>query len=322
MSRNIPVSLVLVASVLAGLSWSCGGSAREEQLAQLEAENEALRTRLTGQEAEELRQGPPEVLGAASDETASDEWAWADAADAEPPETAPSRVIEPAPEPEPPAPRPEPRAPEPEPVPEPEPRETYEWHEPDPDPEAVPEPEPEPVRMETRRASAGSAIEVLTLGRMDSQSSLVGDPVRAELDRDLLDSEGRLVLPAGTVLTGRITEVQAAKKVKKKSKLAFRLDTATLADGSTVAIAAGRRLEGPGWDKRDGKIIGGSAAGGAVLGQVLGGDTEATAAGAVIGGAIASGILARKKGEPTVVEDGTAIELILDDPVTVEQPAS
>jgi hypothetical protein len=89
-----------------------------------------------------------------------------------------------------------------------------------------------------------------------------------------------------------------------------------------VRIAAGRRLEGPGWDKRDGQIIGGAAAGGAVLGQVLGGDSEATAAGAVIGGAIASGVLMSKKGEPTVVEAGTAIELILQDEIVVDRPSS
>ena len=68
---------------------------------------------------------------------------------------------------------------------------------------------------------------------------------------------------------GRVSEVQSARKVKKKSILALHFDSATLPDGSTVAVSTGFRAEGAGYTKKDGAIIGGSAAGGAILGQVL-----------------------------------------------------
>ena len=64
--------------------------------------------------------------------------------------------------------------------------------------------------------------------------------------------------------------------------------------------------------------MGGSAAGGALLGQILGHDTKSTAAGAAIGGAIAAGVLASKKGEDVEVPAGTLLEIPLDTDASVQ----
>jgi outer membrane biosynthesis protein TonB len=306
-------SLILILSV--AVLAACGSAEREE-IARLEAEKEALRSKLAegGEDAAAAPEAAPEEKPATS---LQDDWSWAEAP-AKEPEREPERTITPAPVPKPespPAPKPQPAAPKPEPKPEP----TNRFETPEPEAAFEPEPEPEP-RYETRRAAVGSTVEIATRGEWSSQTASVGDPVEATLDRDLLDEAGRVVLPAGTVLSGRITDVQAARKVKKKSRLAFHLDTATLPDGRSVAIAAGRALEGDGWKKKDGAVIGGAAAGGAVLGQVLGGDSESTAAGAALGGAIASGILMSKKGEPTIVPDGSILALELEQEVLIEQP--
>jgi len=128
------------------------------------------------------------------------------------------------------------------------------------------------------------------------------------------------VLPRGTRLEGQVTEVTSAKKVKKKSSLAWQFTKATLPDGSTATISAGQHLEGKGYTKKDGAIIGGSAAGGALLGQILGGDSKSTAGGAIVGGAIGSAVSMSRKGEEVEVAPGSAISLTLDTPVTVERP--
>lgn len=308
-------SLILIACAAALAA--CGGTERGE-IARLEAENEALRSKLA--EPGESPAAEPEKKPAT---TALDDWSWAEKPAepaGRPPEREPERSITPAPEPKPeppPATKPKPQPAAPKPQPKPEPESTNRLETPVSEPVAQPAPEP---RTETRRAAAGTTIEIATRGEMSSQTASVGDAVEARLDRDLLDDAGRVVLPAGTVLSGRITDVQAARKVKKKSRIAFHLDTATLPDGRSVAIAAGRSLEGEGWKKKDGAVIGGAAAGGAVLGQVLGGDTESTAAGAAIGGAIASGVLMSKKGEATIVPAGSILSLELEQPVVVEQP--
>lgn len=168
-------------------------------------------------------------------------------------------------------------------------------------------------------AAPGATMEVRLDTALDSATAEVGQAVSATLDADLTDGAGHVVLPRGTKLSGTVTEAVSAQKVKKKSSLAYQLTKATLPDGSTVTISAGQRLEGKGYTKKDGAIIGGSAAGGAVLGQVLGGDSKSTAAGAIIGGAIGSGVAMSKKGEDVQVDAGTMVSLPLETPVTVER---
>ena len=64
-------------------------------------------------------------------------------------------------------------------------------------------------------------------------------------------------------------------------------------------------------------IIGGSAAGGALLGKILGGSTQDIAAGAVVGGGIGTGIAAGTKGKALVIPAGTDLALTLDQPLTI-----
>jgi type IV secretory pathway VirB10-like protein len=169
-------------------------------------------------------------------------------------------------------------------------------------------------------AHAGTALEARLQTALDSATASVGQPVSGELTADVMDATGRVVLPRGTQLDGQVTEVVSAKKVKKKSVLAWQFTKATLPDGSTAVISAGQRLEGKGYTKKDGAIIGGSAAGGAVLGQILGHDSKSTAGGAVLGAAIGTAVSMSKKGEEVEVAPGAALSLTLDTPVTVERP--
>jgi hypothetical protein len=312
-STRLLLSVLAAASLAAA---SCRRGASEDEVARLREENEALKQQLTGQ--------PGATAGTPADATAgkpgADDWSWASEASPPappPPAPPPARVEPPQPTPiEQPAPRPPRRKPQPPPPPAPEPP-TNLFEKPQP----APAPPPAP-RVAVRTAPSGTPLTLRLESSLDSGASQVGDTVRAQLVRDVVDVEGRVVLPAGTWVTGRVTEAEAARKVHKKSRLAFHFDRAEMPDGTQVAVSAGQRLDGEGWRKKDGAIIGGSAAGGAVLGQVLGGDSEATAAGAILGGAIASGVLASKKGEDVVVPAGTEIELPLDTEVRVERSVS
>lgn len=178
-------------------------------------------------------------------------------------------------------------------------------------------PAPAPVKV-SYTAAAGSTAEVKLDATLDSATAQVGQAVTATLESDMTDGAGHVVLPRGTKLVGTVTEAVSARKVKKKSSLAVQFTEAQRPDGTKVAVSAGQRLEGRGYTKKDGAIIGGSAAGGAVLGQVLGGDTQSTAAGAILGGAIGTGVALSKKGEDVQVDAGTLISLTMERPVTVE----
>ena len=254
--------------------------------------------------------------------SAGDEWAWADsgAAPTAPAASTGSLDIEPS-QPVTPAPRasaPRSTAPRSTAPRASAPRSPTNVFEDPPYGDDKPATAPAPAKV-AYTAPAGSSVEVRLDTALDSETAQVGQAVSATLDADLTDGAGHVVLPRGTRLTGTVTEAVSAKKVKKKSSLAYQLTSAQLPDGTTVAIAAGQRLEGKGYTKKDGAIIGGSAAGGAVLGQILGGDTESTAAGAILGGAIGSGVAMSKKGEDVVVEAGTMVALTMERPITIER---
>lgn len=300
-------SLGLVA-LLAAITAACGGG-EDGEAARLRAENEQLQRQLDRTAGTDSDAAATDTRTARDD--ADDDWAWADdtagagrSADRDPdPEPEPTRTVEPPPS------RPAPRQTPPPPAKEPEPQPTNRLQSPAPEP-----------RTEVRTASAGTVMELRLDQEISASRAQAGDRVTAALVADLLDPDGRVVLPAGTTLHGRVTEAQPPRKAKKKAVIAFAFDEARLADGTRVEVAAGRRLEGEGWKKKDGAVIGGSAAGGALLGQILGGDSEATAAGAVIGGAIGSGVVLSKKGDDVVLPADTNMELELETPVRVERP--
>ena len=174
----------------------------------------------------------------------------------------------------------------------------------------------------TRTVAAGTSFAASLDTTLDSSTNAEGDAVQATLTSDLLDDSGSIALPAGTRLLGRITEVVSARKVKKRSSLAFRFDHARLPDGTATDMSATEGFDGKGWTRKQGAIIGGSAAGGAILGQVLGHDTKSTVGGAVVGGAIAAGIIMSHVGEDIVLSSGSMMELILDTDISVERPAT
>ncbi len=274
-------------------------------------------------------QAAPEPAPAATT-AATDEWAWADApasttAPAPTPapvaDTASRDVTQQRPISSPPPAASKPAAPKPAATTSRAPKEPQSRFEdpPDDDAPAAPAPAPAP-RTVSYTAATGGSIEVKLDQALDSATAVAGQTVSATLAMDLTDGAGNVVLPRGTRMTGTVTEAVSAKKVQKKSALAFQFTQAELPDGTRVAMAAGKRVEGKGYTKKDGAIIGGSAAGGALLGQILGGDTEATAAGAVVGGAIGTGVAMSRKGEDVQIAAGTSLELTLERPVTVERP--
>jgi hypothetical protein len=172
----------------------------------------------------------------------------------------------------------------------------------------------------TRTIPAGTGVTARLDTTLDSSVASVGDEVKATTTSDVRDSNGLVALPAGTVLTGQVTAVESARKVHKMASLSFRFDRATLSDGRTADISASEGVDGKGWTKKQGGIIGGSAAGGAVLGQVLGHDTKSTIEGAIVGGAIAAGVVMSHKGEDVVISSGSSMDLTLDGAVEVNAP--
>lgn len=173
-------------------------------------------------------------------------------------------------------------------------------------------------RTVTVTVPASTGIEVEFLTGLSSEQALVGDPVETFVINDLMQ-EGRVAIPAGSIVAGQVVEVQPAKKIGGRARLVLDFDTLRLASGDELAIRSSIEYEGKKQAGKDAATIGGSAAGGAILGRVLGGDDKdkGTVLGAVVGAAIGTAVAAKNKTDPVSIEAGQITELLLYEPVAL-----
>ena len=82
-------------------------------------------------------------------------------------------------------------------------------------------------------------------------------------------------------------------------------------------MSAGVSSVAPKSSKRTAGIIGGSAAGGALLGRIVGKDTRGALVGAVVGGAVGTAIAAGTKGKEVEVPAESRLTIALDQPLTI-----
>ena len=163
---------------------------------------------------------------------------------------------------------------------------------------------------------ASTALELEFAQSLSSEESAVGDPVRARVTQDVVEN-GVVAVPAGSEVTGQVTEARAVKKIGGQAKLAVMFDMLRLPTGEQTPITSSIEFLGKKQTGKDAATIGGSAAGGAVLGRVLGGKDKdkATAIGAVVGAAVGTAVAANNKTDPVLVETGQTTQALLVEPV-------
>jgi type F conjugative transfer system protein TrbI len=187
------------------------------------------------------------------------------------------------------------------------------------EPAPVPPPrrEPEPTRV---TVPAGTSISAEVTSGASSATAQVGDSVSARVAENVY-AGGELAIPAGSLVTGTVTEVQGLRRVGGRARLAVRFDSVELPNGTRAPIYAAWSATGRNETGRDAATIGGSAAGGAVLGRVLSRgrrSDERTAQGAAVGAVIGTVIAARnQRGGEVQLPAGTTVDLTLADSVRV-----
>ncbi len=166
-----------------------------------------------------------------------------------------------------------------------------------------------------------TVFEVEFLSTVSSASSRVGDTFTTRLTRDVVASDGRLAVPAGTVLTGVVTEAVPVKRVGGQALLGLEFGQLHLPWGRTVELDASFYDAGRNEGRRDKKIIGGGAAAGAVLGAIIDSkEGRGALLGAILGAAAGTAAAANRPGDQVEIPGGTVLTLALDAPVTVAIP--
>lgn len=94
-----------------------------------------------------------------------------------------------------------------------------------------------PANLSTVIVPAETEAEILLLSGIHSRVSHVGDPFAAQLVRPI-SVGGQVVLPAGSVIGGRITYIRPAGRLRRPAELGLRFELVTLPDGQNQPISA------------------------------------------------------------------------------------
>lgn len=165
---------------------------------------------------------------------------------------------------------------------------------------------------------AGTVLPLTLDTSLDSDTSRVEDPVRAHLRRPLV-IDGVEVLPAGTRVTGIVTEADRSARVKGRARLAFRFTTLSH-DAERYRLQTSRVVrEAAGTKKRDATTIAVPAGAGALIGALTSGKKGA-AIGSVVGGAAGTGVVLATRGQDVRVTRGTPVGVRLLRPLQIFVP--
>ena len=164
---------------------------------------------------------------------------------------------------------------------------------------------------------AGTRLSVVLDTPVGSDTSRVEDAVHGHLSRPL-SVRGQMVLPAGSGVSGVVTAATRSAKVKGRAYVAVRFDTLTpRRDQQPYSIrtaSVGRSAQGT--KEKDALEIGGSAAGGAIIGALVGGGKGALI-GSAVGGGAGSAVVLSTRGKEIHMPRGTALTLQLSQALTV-----
>ena len=164
---------------------------------------------------------------------------------------------------------------------------------------------------------AGTAFRVRLETPVGSDSSRVEAPVHARLVNPIVIG-GRTVVPAGSPVTGLVTQATRSGKVKGRARLGIRFQTLEPAGQSAHYRISTNTWLGvaPGTKKKDAAEIGIPATGGAIVGGLLGGKKGA-AIGAAAGGGGGTAVVLSTRGKEVRLGRGAVLNVRLTEPLTV-----
>lgn len=165
---------------------------------------------------------------------------------------------------------------------------------------------------------AGTRLAVVLDTAVASNTSRVEQPVSGHLSRDVL-VDRVVVVPAGSIVHGYVTSARRSGKVKGRAYIGIRFTELSLkGSGERYRIrtaAIGRQA--PATKRADAVKIAAPAAGGAVVGGLIGGKKGALVGTAIGGGGGTAAVLSTR-GKEVGIPRGSALGVRLVSPVTVK----
>jgi hypothetical protein len=161
----------------------------------------------------------------------------------------------------------------------------------------------------------GTEFDVRLQTPLSSKTAQVEDRFEATTAVDLRDANGRVIVPAGSVMRGVVSAVNKAGHIERKGSLQVAFDRITVNGRSyTTRATVTQALESEGIAGEKEKIGIGAGAG-AILGAILGG-VKGAVAGILIGG---GGTIAATEGKDVELPAGTLLRVRLDTPINLQR---
>jgi len=158
------------------------------------------------------------------------------------------------------------------------------------------------VQAQSDRVAKGTEIPVRVNDNIDAKSSNEGRIYTAVIDRDVMDANGRVVIPRGSdaELIVRDTTDQSLVLDLESVTVNGRRYVVSTTDEVVTPEGDANRKEGVGANKRTGKYVGGGAIIGSIIGAIAGGGKGAAIGAATGAGAGAVGQTVTRGGEVRV----------------------
>src|SRR5277367_572641 len=180
---------------------------------------------------------------------------------------------------------------------------------------------------------AGTHVPLALEHAISTKGSQEGDAVYAQTTFPVVSPEGRVLIPAGTYVQGRISHIQRGGRIKGRAEVLMHFTTLIYPSGYTVMLP-GSVDNAPGVDKtavkdQEGTIksdsqtgekigtVATSAGTGAVVGGLSNGGKGALI-GAGVGGAVGTVIALLTRGNDVKMDVGTTVEMEIQRDVPVD----
>jgi type IV secretion system protein VirB10 len=179
---------------------------------------------------------------------------------------------------------------------------------------------------------SGTHIPLVLHNAVSTRSAKIGDPIYLETLFPVMVN-GRVAIPAGSYVSGEVTETKRPGRVKGRAELAVRLNTLILPNGYMVSLAAVPNNAGTGGNEtvdNEGKVKGDSdktgdvatvmktTAEGAGIGAIAAQSGRGAGIGAGIGAAVGIAAVLLSRGPEAELPRGTSLDVVLDRPVFLD----
>ena len=169
----------------------------------------------------------------------------------------------------------------------------------------------------SRTLPAGTAIHAALDDSITSRRDTAGQQISGHVMENVLGSDGRTLIPAGTPVRFTITQIRPSRSKSSQGWLALRADSIDLG-GQLRAVQADlrpvpRELRGRGITGSEAAKVGGGAAAGAVVGGVVG-KTKGAVIGGVAGAAAGAVVASQTTTRDVTVKAKTPVVLVLTAP--------